>query len=77
MAAAVNCVHHVERWFADLTGLQLCRGTHRTVRALEDAIRLYLATSNTDPHPFVWTKSADEILASIARFYLRTSVPGH
>ena len=73
-AAAIN---QVERWFAALTDKQLRRGSHRSTRALEDAIRLYLATYNADPKPFVWVKTADDILASIARFALRTSETGH
>jgi transposase len=70
-------INQVERWFATLTEKQLRRGTHRSTRALEDAIRLYLATSNENPKPFVWTKSADEILASIQRFCVRISETGH
>ncbi len=62
----------VERWFAGLTDKQIRRGTHRSVRALEAAIREYLEVNNTAPKPFVWTKTADEILASIARFAQRT-----
>jgi hypothetical protein len=57
----------VERWFADLTEKQIRRGTHRSTRALEDAIRLYVKLNNENPQPFVWLKTADEILASIAR----------
>lgn len=49
----------------------------RSTRALEDAIRLYLAVYNKNPKPFVWVKTADQILDSIRRFCLRTSVPGH
>ncbi len=67
----------VERWFAGLTNKQLRRGTHRSTRALEDAIRLYLALNNENPKPFVWVKTADEILASVRRFCERTSVPRH
>jgi transposase len=70
-------INQVERWFAALTDKQIRRGSHRSTRALEDAIRLYLATYNTDPKPFVWVKTADDILASIARFALRTSETGH
>jgi transposase len=70
-------INQVERWFALLTEKQLRRGTHKSTRQLEDAIRLYLASSNETATPFVWTKSADDILASIARFCQRTSVPGH
>ncbi len=67
----------VERWFAGLTEKQLRRGSHRSTRELERAIRGYLALSNEQPKPFVWTKSADEILATIARFCMRTSDSGH
>ena len=56
----------VERWFAELTTRQLRRGVHRSVAALERAIREFLDQHNTAARPFVWTKSADEILASIA-----------
>ena len=70
-------INQVERWFALLTEKQLRRGTHRSTRALEDAIRLYLALHNEASTPFVWVKTADEILANIARFCLRTSEAGH
>ena len=46
-------------------------------KTVEDAIRLYLTTHNADPKAFVWVKTADDILASIARFALRTSETGH
>jgi transposase len=62
----------VERWFAELTNKQLRRGAHRSVRALERAIRDFLDAHNDHPRPFIWTKTADEILASIARFAHRT-----
>ena len=70
-------INQVERWFALLTEKQLRRGTHRSRRALEDAIRLYLALHNQASTPFAWVKTADEILANIARFCLRTSEAGH
>jgi transposase len=70
-------INQVERWCGALTEKQIRRGSHRSTRALEDAIRLYLAAHNTDPKPFVWVKTADEILTSIARFALRTSETGH
>ena len=70
-------INQVERWFATLTDKQIRRGTHRSTRALEDAIRLYLAVHNESPKPFVWIKTADEILSSIRRFCVRTSVTGH
>jgi transposase len=61
-------LNQVERWFSDLTTRQIRRGTHRSTVELENAIRDYLATHNKSPKPFVWTKSADDILASLARF---------
>ena len=67
----------VERWFALLSERQIKRGTHRSTLELERAIRQYLSTYNTDPKPFVWHKSADEILASLARFCKRISDSGH
>tara|TARA_Y100000310_G_C20538728_1_gene742172 strand:- start:38 stop:1099 length:1062 start_codon:yes stop_codon:yes gene_type:complete len=67
----------VERWFALLTEKQLRRGVHPSVKALEEAIHHYLDVTNEHPKPFVWTKTADEILANIARFCLRTSETGH
>lgn len=67
----------VERWFALLTEKQLRRGVHRSTQALRAAIRAYIAFTNEQPKPFVWTKTADEILASVARFCRRTSDSGH
>jgi transposase len=67
----------VERFFAALTEKQIRRGVHRSVRELETAIKNYLAVTNESPKPFVWTKSADEILASVARYCARTSGSGH
>jgi transposase len=61
-------LNQVERWFADLTTKAIRRGAHRSVRELENAIRIYLDAKNDNPKPFVWTKSADQILASITRF---------
>jgi transposase len=67
----------VERWFAALTQKQITRGAHPSTRALEAAIRQYIAVTNEAPKPFVWTKTADEILASVARFCHRISETGH
>lgn len=67
----------VERWFAELTTKQIKRGTHRSTRALEAAIRDYIEHTNDAPKPFVWTKTADEILASVARYCQRISESGH
>jgi transposase len=66
-------INLVERWFALLTQKQLRRGVHCSTRALEAAILQYIALSNTSPKPFVWTKTADEILASVERFCRRIS----
>ena len=62
----------VERWFGELTQKQIRRGSHRSVPELEQAIREFIDAHNSEPKPFVWTKTADEILASIARFAQRT-----
>src|SRR5678816_815350 len=51
----------IERWFALLSQKQIKRGAHCSVRALETAIREYVAITNEAPKPFVWTKTADEI----------------
>jgi len=67
----------VERWFGLLTERQIRRGTHRSTRELEQAIMTYLSSNNKHPKPFVWTKTADEIFASIARFCQRISNSGH
>ncbi|MGH7603225.1 MAG: IS630 family transposase [Gemmatimonadaceae bacterium] len=67
----------VERWFALLTEKQLRRGVHQSTRQLQAAIRAYLAYTNENPKPFIWTKTADEILASVARFCQRISETGH
>ena len=63
----------VEGWFALLTLRQLRRGVFPTVEALEAAIRRHIETTNADPRPFVWTKSADDILDSVRRFCQRTT----
>jgi transposase len=70
-------INFVERWFAALTDKQLRRGVHRSTRQLEAAIAHYITVTNERPQPFVWTKTADEILASVARFCHRISNSGH
>jgi transposase len=67
----------VERWFAALTEKQLRRSSFRSTRQLEQTIREFLAVHNAQPKPFIWTKSADDILNSIARFCRRTNDSGH
>lgn len=70
-------INLVERWFATLTDKQLRRGVHRSTRDLETTILHYIDLTNERPKPFVWTKTADEILASVARFCQRISNSGH
>lgn len=62
----------VERFFALLTERALKRGVFRSVRDLEQAMKAYIDATNAEPKPFRWTKSADDILASIQRFCIRT-----
>jgi transposase len=74
---SASWLNQVERWFATLTQRCIRRGTHRSTRQLEQTIREYLEINNAKPKPFVWSKSADDILASIERFCLRTSNSAH
>jgi transposase len=67
----------VERWFGELTTKKLRRGAHRSVVALRRDIRAWVAQWNDDPRPFAWTKTADEILDSVARYCMRISGAGH
>jgi transposase len=67
----------VERWFAELTTKLLRRGAHRSVRALNADITAWIETWNDEPRPFIWTKTADQILDSIARYCNRINVSGH
>ena len=67
----------VERWFAELTTKKLRRGAHRSVRQLNTDIRAWIETWNDDPRPFVWTKTADQILDSIARYCQRINESRH
>jgi transposase len=70
-------INLVERWFALLTEKQIRRGIFRSTKELETAIRDYIQFHNGHSKPFIWTKTADEILASVARFCQRTSETGH
>jgi len=63
----------VERWFAELTNKKIRRGSHLSVRALEADIRSWIATWNEDPRPYVWVKTADQILAALARYCEKVS----
>jgi transposase len=67
----------VECWFALLSRRRLQRGAFASTDDLEAAILAYIAETNADPKPFAWTKTADDILASVARFCQRTSNSAH
>jgi transposase len=67
----------VERWFAELTTTKLRRGTHTSVRQLNTDIRAWIDTWNDNPKPYVWTKTADQILASIGNYCHRINDSGH
>jgi transposase len=69
---SASWINQVERWFALLTERAIRRGVHRSVDALERDIRAFVDATNADPKPFRWVKSADDILASVRRFCLRT-----
>jgi transposase len=70
-------INLVERWFAEITNKRIRRGVFRSVKELEAAIREYIDVHNENPKPFVWIRTADEILASIARFAQRTRTAVH
>jgi transposase len=67
----------VERWFTELTTKKLRRGTHTSVRQLNTDIRAWIDTWNANPRPYVWTKTADQILASIGNYCARINDSGH
>ncbi|MEE1569472.1 MAG: IS630 family transposase [Alphaproteobacteria bacterium] len=72
---SASWLNQVERFFALLTEKQIRRGVHRSTRELEEAVLSYLDKVNSNPKPFRWTKSADDILASIRRFCLSPHFP--
>ncbi len=67
----------VERFFGYITADLLQRSDHRSVQALEADIRTWVKAWNDDPQPFVWTKTAEQILGSLGRLIQRISNPGH
>jgi transposase len=70
-------INQVERWFGYLTDQLIRRGVHTNIQALERDVRAWIKSWNNDPRPFVWTKSAEEILSSLARYIARISGGGH
>jgi transposase len=70
-------INQVERWFSYLTTDLLQRGVYKNVQALEKDIRQWTKLWNADPKPFVWTKTAEEILTSLSRYISRISGAGH
>jgi transposase len=70
-------INQVERWFAFLTSQMIRRGVHKSVQALEADIRTWVEGWNADPRPFVWKKTAEEILDSLARYCRRISDAEH
>ena len=66
-------INQVERWFGFLTEQLLQRSDHRSVQALEKDIRAWVTAWNEDPKPFIWTKGAEEILASLGRLLERVT----
>jgi transposase len=70
-------VNQVERWFGFLDDQAIRRGAHKSVQTLEADIRTWVNNWNDNPKPFIWTKTAQEILESIARICERISGAGH
>jgi len=70
-------INQVERWFGFLTDQMIRRGVHKSVAALEKDIRNWIKEWNKNPKPFVWKKTAEEILNSLARYCQRISGAGH
>ncbi|MFD7170143.1 IS630 family transposase [Streptomyces violascens] len=68
-------MNQVERWFGLLTDKIIRRGVHTSVKALEDDIRAWVKEWNTNPKPFIWTKTADEILNSLADYLTKINPP--
>ena len=65
---SASWINQVERWFAELTRKQIRRGVHTSTKKLEADIRAFIEIHNKSPKPYKWTKSADDILASVKRF---------
>jgi transposase len=64
---SASWINQVERWFAELTRKKLQRSVHTSTKQLEADIRTFIERHNENPKPYRWTKSADDILASVKR----------
>ena len=73
----LSWINQVERWFGFLTSQMIRRAVHKSVHALEADIRAWVENWNDDPKPFVWKKTAEEILDSLARYCRRISGAPH
>ena len=74
--AGSSWLNLVERWFAELTNRKLRRSAHRSGTELEAGIRRWINEWNKDPRPFVWTRTADEILETLAAYCQRINGTG-
>ena len=70
-------INQVERWFGFMTDQMIRCGVHKSVQALEADIRAWIENGNANPRPFAWTKTADEILDSLAKYLVRISGAGY
>jgi len=70
-------INLVERWFGELTARKLRRGTHRSVQALNKDIRAWMSSWNENPRPYVWTKTAEQILDALAAYRTRINASRH
>ena len=70
-------INQVERWFGLLTDQLIRRGVHKSVVALENDVRQWINNWNQDPKPFVWTKTAEDILQSLSKYIAKISDAGH
>ena len=74
---SASWLNQVERWFAEITNKRIRRGSYRSTRELVQAIEDYLTVYNDHPKPFIWTKSADDILESLKHYCERITDTGH
>jgi transposase len=70
-------INQAGRWFGYLTDKKIRRGVHKSVQALEADIRDWIEHWNENPRPFAWTKTAEEILNSLAEYLSKISGGAH